>query len=462
MAGRSCTTTPRLIRASLALAAAAGAWGCGGGDDGAVALLGATIIDGTGGPVLVDGGILVRHGRIEAIGSRERLLLPKGTDEIDLSGRFIIPGLVDAHTTYQPWAADRYLEFGVTSLRDLHGERDPSLARMKESRDSTWTGPRIFSTGSTIDGPGAPAPATVAGDERSARQAVDQLSVGGAAGVSAGPRLEPTILRGIVDEAGTFGLPVAAHLGVTDALRAVRFGVRSLEHLSGIAEALAPNAAQIVAAHRQDETAGWTLAERAWAGLDSAALARAARQIAEARTALVPTLVLHETLSRLDDSTVYRDPALRLVPEDVRRAWDLPNLVRQAGWTSGDFQAFRNARPRQDLFLREYVKAGGIVVAGSGSPRELLVPGVSLQNELELLVQAGLSPSQALVAATRDAARLIGADSVGTLAVGKSADLVVLGANPLQDIKNARRIERVMVRGRFAAVAESSATAAGQ
>ena len=459
MAGRSCTTTPRPIRASLALAAAVGAWGCGGGNDGSVALLGATIIDGTGGPVLVDGGILVRNGRIEAIGSRERLILPKGVDEVDLSGRFIIPGLVDAHTTYQPWAAERYLEFGVTAVRDLHGELDPALARMKESRDSTWTGPRIFSTGSTIDGAGAPAPASVAADDRSARQAVDRLSVAGAAGVAAGPRLEAALLRAVVDEAGTFGLPVAAHLGVTDALRAVRFGVRSLEHLSGITEALAPNAAQIVAAHRQGETAGWTLAERAWGGLDSAAIARAARQIAEARTALVPTLVLHETLSRLDDSTVYRDPSLRLVPEEVRRGWDLPNLVRQAGWTSGDFQAFRAARPRQDLFLREYVKAGGIVVAGSGSPRELLVPGLSLHQELELLVKAGLSPSQALVAATRDAARLLGADSVGTLAVGRSADLVVLGKNPLQDVRNLRTIERVMVRGRFTAPAETASAA---
>jgi imidazolonepropionase-like amidohydrolase len=164
---------------------------------------------------------------------------------------------------------------------------------------------------------------------------------------------------------------------------------------------------------------------------------------------LVPTLVLHETLSRLDDSTVYRDPSLRLVPEEVRRGWDLPNLVRQAGWTSGDFTAFRAARPKQDLFLREFVRAGGTVVAGTGSPRELMVPGLALHQELELLVRAGLSPAQALLTATRDAARLAGADSVGTLAPGKGADLIVLTKEPLQDIRNTRAIERVMVRGRL-------------
>jgi imidazolonepropionase-like amidohydrolase len=414
-----------------------------------VALLGATIIDGSGGPVLLDGGIVVRDGRIEAIGSRETLILPRGTETIEVGGRFIIPGLIDAHTTVAPWAIPRYLEFGVTTVRDLHGDLEPALAAMRQSRDTAWRGPRIFSAGATVDGPGASVPAIAAADDRSARQAVDRLSIAGVMAVGAGPGLTPELLRAVVDEAGTFGLPVAAHLGLTDVLRASRFGVRSIEHLGGVAEALAPNAAQIVAAHRQGSTAGWTMAERAWAGLDSAALARAASQVAAARVTLVPTLVLHETLSRLDDSTVYRDPSLRLVPEEVRRGWDLPNLVRQAGWTSGDFASFRAARSRQDLFVREFLRAGGTIVAGTGSPHELMVPGQALHQELELLVRAGLSPAQALLTATRDAARLAGADSVGVLAVGKGADLVVLGANPLQDIRNTRAIERVMVRGRL-------------
>ncbi len=448
MGGRSCTTTRRPIRASLALAALLAA-GCGEAADRPVALLGATIIDGSGGPVLVDGGILVRDGRIEAIGSRETLILPRGTEEVELAGRYIMPGLVDAHTTAVQWALPRYLEFGVTAVRDLHGDLGPALAQMRQSRDSGWQGPRIFSAGATVDGPRAAAPALASADERAARQAVDRLSVEGALTVAAGPGLEGELLRAVVDEAGTFGLPVAAHLGLTDAVRASRFGVRSIEHLSGIAEALAPNAPQIAAAHRQGETAGWSLAERAWSALDSAALARVASEVAGARVTLVPTLVLHETLSRLDDSTVYRDPSLRLVPEEVRRGWDLPNLVRQAGWTSGDFTAFRNARPKQDLFLREFVRAGGTVVAGSGSPRELMVPGLALHQELELLVRAGLSPAQAILAGTRDAARLAGTDSVGVLAPGRGADLVVLTRDPLQDIRNTRAIERVMVRGRL-------------
>ena len=106
MGGRSCTTTRRPIRASLALAALLAA-GCGEAADRPVALLGATIIDGSGGPVLVDGGILVRDGRIEAIGSRETLILPRGTEEVELAGRYIMPGLVDAHTTAVQWALPR-------------------------------------------------------------------------------------------------------------------------------------------------------------------------------------------------------------------------------------------------------------------------------------------------------------------------------------------------------------------
>ncbi|HJS48360.1 MAG TPA: hypothetical protein VJ773_10280, partial [Gemmatimonadales bacterium] len=171
MGGRSCTTTRRPTLASLALAAALLA-GCGDGAERPIALLGATIIDGSGGPVLVDGGILVRDGRIEAIGSRETLILPRGTEEVDLGGRFIIPGLVDAHTTAAAWALPRYLEFGVTTVRDLDGDLDGSLERMRQSRDTAWRGPRIFSGGATVDGPAAASPALASADDRAARQAV--------------------------------------------------------------------------------------------------------------------------------------------------------------------------------------------------------------------------------------------------------------------------------------------------
>jgi imidazolonepropionase-like amidohydrolase len=122
-------------------------------------------------------------------------------------------------------------------------------------------------------------------------------------------------------------------------------------------------------------------------------------------------------------------------------------MISRAGWDRADFAAFQRSRPAQNLFLRAFAAAGGPIAAGTDSPNQLLVPGYSEHRELELLVAAGISPRDALRAATRNSAVLLGADSVGLLAAGKVADLVVLTKDPLTDIRNTRAIEAVMSRG---------------
>jgi imidazolonepropionase-like amidohydrolase len=111
--------------------------------------------------------------------------------------------------------------------------------------------------------------------------------------------------------------------------------------------------------------------------------------------------------------------------------------------------AFRRSRPIQDAFLRAFAEAGGRIATGTDAPNQLLVPGYSEHRELELLVHAGLTPREALRAATRNGAVLLGVDSLGLLAPGKVADLLVLTKDPLVDIRNTRAIEAVMIRGRL-------------
>jgi imidazolonepropionase-like amidohydrolase len=124
-------------------------------------------------------------------------------------------------------------------------------------------------------------------------------------------------------------------------------------------------------------------------------------------------------------------------------------MIGRAGWGPSDFEAFRRARPMQNLFLRAFAAAGGRIATGTDAPNQLLVPGYSEHRELELLVGAGLTPREALRAATRNAAVLLGVDSLGLLAPGKVADLLVLTKDPLADIRNTRSIEAVMSRGRL-------------
>ncbi|MFL5515450.1 MAG: amidohydrolase family protein, partial [Gemmatimonadales bacterium] len=130
-----------------------------------------------------------------------------------------------------------------------------------------------------------------------------------------------------------------------------------------------------------------------------------------------------------------------------QQRWNVPDMVRRAGWTAQDYPAFRAARPQQDRFLRLFAAAGGRIATGTDASNQLLIPGYSEHRELALLVGAGFSPRDALLAATRNGALLLGVDSLGLIAPGKVADLVVLTKDPLSDIRNTLAIDRVMSRG---------------
>lgn len=410
--------------------------------------MGATLIDGGGGPPRPDVVVVVRGGRIEAVTSRAGFTPPRNTTTVDVTGKWIVPGLIDAHAHVAPWALARYLAWGVTTVRDVHGTKDTILALRRRANLGAIASPRIFSAGAMIDGRPPTYPDAIGvNDPPEARKAVDQLAVAGVDYIKVYTRIDPPLLKAITDEAATFGLRVTGHLGLTDAVTAARLGLRGDEHMTGIPEAASPDPAPFYSAHYRGFWPGWTAFERAWATLDSAALQRVASDLAAHHVFVIPTLVLHETFSRLDDTAVTRQSELREVPPAVQTAWDVPGMIQRAGWTALDFAQFRKSRPKQDLFLRLFLRAGGTIAAGTDASNQLLVPGFSEHRELELLVAAGLTPGEALLAATRNGALLLGADSLGRIAPGKAADLVVLGADPLADIRNTRKVERVMLRG---------------
>jgi imidazolonepropionase-like amidohydrolase len=283
--------------------------------------------------------------------------------------------------------------------------------------------------------------------ERDARKGVDKLVTAGADLIKVFTRIDPPLLRAIIDEARAFNLSVTGHLGMTDAVTAAKSGIAAIEHMSGVPEAASSNPSSLFTAHYRGFFPGWTAFERRWADLDSKALTQVARRLAEAKVTIIPTLVLHETLSRMDERGLMRDPALKDVPQERQQEWDVPGMISRTGWTEEDFRAFRRSRPMQDLFLRAFAAAGGRIAAGTDAGGPLLVPGYSEHREIELLVRAGLTPREALRAATRNGAVLLGADSLGLLAPGKVADLLVLSKDPLVDIRNTRTIQSVMARG---------------
>lgn len=425
--------------------------GCTPASNDGIALVGATLIDGTGGPALTDAVVVVRRGRIESVGVRSGFQLPRKTREVDVSGRWIIPGLIDSHAHLAPsvsWARPRYLAWGVTTIRDVHGGIG-SLSELRTRGDAgPPEGPRVYAAGAMIDGLPTTYPDAIGvNGEKDARKGVDRLVTAGADLIKVYTRIDAPLLRAIVDEAKAFNLSVTGHLGLTDALAAAKAGIASIEHMSGVPEAASKSPSSLIAAHYRGFYPGWTASARSWAGLDSAALTRVAERLAEAKITIIPTLVLHETLSRLSEPGLMKDPALQDVPEAQQREWDVPGMIARAGWTEVDFDAFRRSRPMQDLFLRVFSAAGGRIAAGTDASNQMLVPGYAEHREMELLVRAGLAPREALRAATRNAAVLLGVDSLGLIAPGKVADLLVLSKDPLVDIRNTRAIQAVMARG---------------
>jgi imidazolonepropionase-like amidohydrolase len=329
--------------------------------------------------------VLIASGRIARIDETTAADGVPARRTIEAAGRTLLPGLIDAHVHIQPAAQAPYLESGVTTVRDLHATIDGS--------GSTRTG------------------AMVVDDFTSARGAVRQLVDDGADVIAIGPRLPPPLVAIVVQEAAARGVAVAADLGVTTALEAATFGVTSIERLSGIVEAVLPiNRAR----PPNDDAADALDVEREWTVAPREALDRIARALVERAVTLVPALVSQEA-----------------------RAREVP--------ARADAKAALQAQQR---FVKDYAQLGGRIVAGTDAGNPPMVAGASLARELELYVEAGLTPVAALKTATADAAVLLGiANRTGTIAIGKDADLVLVDGDPLRDITALHRVVNVVRRG---------------
>ena len=415
--------------------------------EGKIAYVGGTLWDGTGAPPVIDAVIVVSGHVIESAGPPDAVEVPGGAEVIRADGKWIIPGLIDAHAHTERWMLMRFLAYGVTTVRDAGGNQDSILALRDEIDLGETLGPRLYIAGAVINGTPATAEgATEVRTREQARRAIDDRVLIEASHAKIYSQLDSRLFRALMEEANSMKIPVAAHLGKVDAITAARAGVRSIEHMTGVVEATASNRQQLRRAH-SDYFTGWKMSTRAWAGLDRAQLESTAQSLAETGVAIVPTLVRYETSARLSDRTYVDQLDLTGVPSEVRDAWDIPDLRRRAGITAADLVAFRRSRPKQDLFVKSFREATGLVAAGTDTPNHLLAPGASLHDELSLLVRAGFTPREALLMATRDAARLLDTDAVGTVSDGKLADFVVLSADPLDDITNTRNIDFIVAGG---------------
>lgn len=437
--------------------------------------------------------VVLSGGRIQAITTARQAKPPRGARVVDGRGKYLIPGLWDMHTHLasrplfpgedraagfersREYTFPLLLASGVTGVRDMAGE----LAVLARWRDDVargvLLGPRLVITGKKLGKspvvPGAPFPIASDAD---VRRSVEMLQQGGADFVKV-DGLPGRYFYPLFQAANAAGLDVVGHatldLGVVET---ARMGQRSLEHLDGVVLACASEESGI----RADAVAegGWwrRLLSRLGFSHPAENFRRRYREMlatqTDPRTDSVIAVFRSQETWQVPTLVMLRD--IRLVPPSAALAEELRRFAGQSsGESSTDVRWAGDTALAHQLYRRETAILGGMIrqgvpiLAGTDAPGGSRLPGASLHDELALLVEAGMSPLQALQAATREAARFLGGqDSLGTIAVGKVADLVLLSADPLADITNTRRIVGVVAQGRYygpAALDSLRAVAAG-
>jgi imidazolonepropionase-like amidohydrolase len=417
-----------------------------------LAIVGANVIPMAGNQrVLRDQTVIVREGRIAAVGPRTQTDIPPDAVRVDAAGQYLMPGLADMHVHLEHFDDQAYLQsflvFGVTFVRSMDGH--PGILDWKRAAMAgTLLSPQIHTAGPILDGnPPARQDNRAVGSGDEARAAVTEQADAGYDFIKIYSNLSPEGYRAIVAAARERKLRIAGHVPHAVGMSALLAdGVATIEHLGDYADALRVDGAEL--------PAGTQALKRRLAGeVDSTRLSALASEFARSSTWVVPTMVQADR-SVANQATLDRwlaDPTVATVDQGiVENYWSGSVLRAGGGLDAQGWSLVERGRANRLRVVREFHRAGVRMLVGTDTPQPFVVPGASVHEELANFVAAGMSPEQALAAATRDAARFLGQDSLwGTVEPGKRADLLLLAANPLEDIGATRRINGVVTQGRW-------------
>ena len=379
---------------------------------GTYAMVGATIVDGTNRPPVPDGVVVVRDGRIADAGSRAAVPVPDGVPTVDVSGKTLVPGLWDMHThvTQIEWAPV-YLASGVTTVRDMGNEFEFITTLRDAIASKRALGPRLLLAG-LVDGPGPNAFGVYyAATADEAKQVVGKYHDAGFQQIKIYSLITPPLVEAICAEAHRLGMTVTGHVpnGMTID-QAATAGMDQIAHLAIRGEAGSDEVNRVIGVLR------------------------------DRKTVIDPTQSWNELLGHAAGTPIAAfQPGVAKIPPPLNR------LFSNAGAAGIDAAAARARLERGLRIVKALHDAGVPVVAGTDEG----IPGHSVHREIELYVEAGLTPLQALQAATIVPARAMKLDAeLGTIEKGKRADMVVLNANPLERIQNIRSARWTIVDGR--------------
>lgn len=409
----------------------------------------ATIVDVTSGKLTNDQTIIIQDNKISYIGNSKQTAVPDYAQVRDASGQFVIPGLWDMHVHLEnnyKNAFPLFLANGVTGVREM-GAALKNIDVWKTSIQAGMPAPRLVYAGSTLNGgPADDAPHMLyLKTEEEAREAVRLNVAKGADHIKVYSWLPRPLFLAVMDEAQKYGLPVVGHLPVeVRASEAIQLGFKSIEHLHGLFIATSSIEDDIFKNADMSDLAGYSLAEiEASKSYDPVKANKLFRKFKEKGVWPVPTLVTYLNMAKTEI-----DPRSKYVPTDVQKQW--AEVIRAMSPEQAELLAAINSTtPGMVTKLND---AGVPMLAGTDSSYEMnnFIYGVSLHDELELLVKSGLTPLQALQTATLNPAKYLEREQeLGTVEKGKLADLVLLDKNPLEDIRNTTSISAVVLDGKL-------------
>lgn len=433
---------------ALALPAAAA---CGGASlprvDGDAAFVNANVIPMDVERVLENQTVVIAGGRIAAIGSADEMAPADGVEIIDAEGGYLLPGFAEMHGHLpSPRQSDRdaqnvlflYVANGVTTVRGMQG--NPAQFDLRERvRSGAILGPRLF-LGSV-----ALSPRRGASTPEEAEQLVREYAVEGYDLIKMLEGLDVETYDAAVRTAADVGLPLGGHVPDQVGLRrALASGQISIDHLDNYIEALVPEESQ------PDEWPGIGAPGALLALVNESRIPDVVDATVRAGAWVVPTMVLWETgiLGTRPAATIAAErPEVRYMPPEVVQGWTQSVEERLA---SGDVEARRQIAELRGRILLALYMGGANIALGTDSPQTFSVPGFSAHREMRYYVDLGMTPYDVLEIATRKPAEYFGATAdFGTVAVGRRADLLLLEANPLEDIARSERRGGVMIGGRW-------------
>jgi imidazolonepropionase-like amidohydrolase len=410
-----------------------------------IALTNARVIDGTGAPAREGQTLILRDGRIAALGATGSVPIPDGAESIDLAGKSVLPGLVMLHEhLYYPTGPGTYgqlgtsflrlyLAGGVTTMRtggNMNGYVDLNLKRGIDS--GVVAGQAMDATAPYVNGPlGLRQLRAVKGPD-DARRMVAYWADEGATSFKAYMQIKRAELGAAIEEAHKRGLKVTGHLCSVTFAEAARLGIDNLEHGFSTASDLVPD-------KRPDVCPPGNLIHQALATLDPKGdvAQRLIRDLVAHNVAITSTLTVFETFVPGRPLPPGLDVLVPQLREQFERQHAAIARSTNSPWTA--------SFPKEMALELEFARAGGLLVAGT-DPTGYggVIPGYSNQRALELLVEGGFTPLEAIRIGTFNGAKYLGREAqIGSIAVGKQADLVVVAGNPAARIGDVRNVEIV-------------------